>query len=577
MVVGTFSSIVRGALLALIATTLLLTFRSTIALAEATGDVAEEWRALSDALDRNDLSSAHTSVERLELLRRKLGLDSMSRYSEALLLRGKEESEEGDVDASAFLCRSALALSPRHPEVMLHAITLCHRSGVEKKLSQLLGVLFANHDNPLTILRVLRTTWYPLLHALTGGVLFVLVIYLIWHVQRSLSVLKQLMPWRSMVLATVIYIGAVLAPLLFGPLWCLLVWSCLVLLVAPWHRAGVVFAGLTLALWGVSIPLRENLERWLAHPGLAESVELAIGRLDLSHDPVALRRDLELLTKLRNSDSMPRFALARLLGLDGNYEAAELSLQNVAPIYEQQGWVASERATWAFLRRDLKSADVLYGEAERLGQRSAEFYYNISLVKAEMTDLPGARAYFAKALQIDEQRARELSAREVEVSEEQRRFAVPVPLSLSLIWDSVTVPVPGDTQVEEELSGMLMRGSNPFVMILFGGVLLIASLLRGEGKHLIAIKNSRAMYRPPTPIEWLIRIVPGGSWALKGSLVIAMIFCSAFVFLLLPSTSYFPEATYWLYTMAGIKKVYLSTVGVVSVFVVFLGFQIEID
>lgn len=538
--------------------------------------VNERWGALLVALNNHDLSLAHEHVEELSLLRRKLGYDSMSRYSEELILRGRSAYEKGDVDASAFLCKSALALSPRHPEVMLHAITLCHRAGVDRKFSQLYQVLRANYDNPLMLLRVLRTTWYPILHAMTGGVLFVLIIYLVWHIQRSLTVLKQLMPFKSVVLATCVYVGAVLAPMMHGPLWCLTVWSALVLLCAPWHRAGVLFAGLTLALWGVSIPLRENLARWLAYPGLSEAVELATSRLDLSHNLNNVQRQLESLSRTRSKDSMPRFALARLYGLRGEYEKGGEVLGMLDPVYERQGWIASERGTWAFVQGKLDQADKLYQDAERVGQHSAEFLYNVSLLKAELVDLPGTRAYLERARAANKRRTDELASRELEIKVEERRFAVPVPLSLALIWESVSVPVPGDNVIEEEFSNLLMTGSDPLIMMAIGFALLVATLLRGEGKHLLAIKNARNLYKPPAPVEWLIRIVPGGSWALKGSLVAAMVLSAVFVFLLLPSTPYFPEATFWLYNMAGIKQIYLSTVGVITVLVVFIGSQLDL-
>jgi len=495
-----------------------------------------KWREVGDALEQGNLPQASDRLQELNKLKFDTGYESMESFSLSLLNRGYEALSAGKFESAAFFERQAFELSPHSPRVQIKAAWLSRKLGTSVAVSRLFKALVDSWNRPELCVLLMSIVPGRLLWSVTLAVYAVLLIYLVVHMQEILRGIMAYLPPRSRALSGPMATAAVLlVPLYYGPLCTLLVWSLLASFVVQQRKLFVVLCGALLMGWGLYLPLRDQLNR--LHSDSQAKVLLSELGGDFRLD--ALREEgWRTLHRENVSSDVLSLALGVALLRRGEYASAK---EVIAQAEILGGQTAVSRGLLALLavgRGDFKGAQTHFVEAETLGAKSADFYFDFSKVKFALMDTGESKLLLQRAIAVNAPRAKELQEREnLTSSGGIRGYAIIRPslpeLTRALYRNLGTVKTedsaPGAGASAQAWVGLLWLAA--------GAILLALSF-----RPFKAVRRNRgqvyyARFKMPRTVSNAIRWIPGAGWIMQGYESSALILLTLVALAILPLTA----------------------------------------
>jgi len=328
-------------------------------------------------------------------------------------------------------------------------------------------------------LKLVEFSVYPALWTLTILAYLTFALCFSVKIARVKLFVSEFLPGMVGKLLTFIFILAVLfLPILFGPFLSLLTWTLLFFLVMPERRMLPIFASFIFILWGIGIPLKEQLADWHGDADIQSAISV------LDHANVESDQDWKYLWLMeeRPDDVLIQISYSRYLRQNKQFEQALDILSVVEQNIDAPAYIKAERGVVAFLKGDMVSADRYFGEAEALGMGSAEFFFNYSKIKFDLMDVESSKRYFEKALARDRQLTLEMQETEDELGERGINVLVELSPPVSALVSSLSAPAAGVwREVDERFRTIAPQVPGASMMHFFGlgmGLLVCSVLIR---------------------------------------------------------------------------------------------------
>ena len=539
--------------------------------ASVLGEIRSTWLEVTAAVAGNHLKDVHEKLQRIEALRNEAGVADLEEYSIFLLEQAKIalRGAEKDVDTAAFYTRKALQLSPTSPRVAFHAVQLVGVTGVGSSWRQLLSAVFGLKHSPLILASVLGGLLYPVLWAVTLAAYVVYVFYITFWMPDVLRQVAPYFPIKYRGYATPIATGSFLfIPIFFGPIMCLLCWALLLWLVENKRIWPTLLSGVVIGLWGVLIPIRETMMHWLTEPGTAAMLRVSsgvVGSLD--------RFELERLVKARPHDGAAWFIYGQLLRKEGSYQLALEAQHEADKWLGPQPWTLEETGIVQLLLGDTEAAKVSLDKAQKLGLKSAEFYYNLSKVSFEELDTASVRSNLSMAERMDPAVMKILKEREQQLGPDHPASFADIHLPVSVLFGSFFQRRQAEA---DSVAQGIMPGYSSFAFSIIGVSLCALPLFRFRKKK----KRERVSayygeYVVPQTIVILTRLCPGGSWVIAKRPWLAFLSLAVVLVTLMPLIGWpadarifldvFPESILTLGALFAVATLSVSVFSLVSV------------
>lgn len=532
--------------------------------------LARCWDDVVTAIAAHDLRKANDLLIELNKLKMESGFDALDSYSLVLVAHGIDAQRAADKDSATFFANKALQLSPDSPLVLLRSLPLVQYTRVASPFSQVMRIFLKVWHHPYALLALMRYLTYPLLVAFTAGLYIVLLICLTLHVADLLRgfATKLSLPLGGFI-APLIALVVLVVPLWGGPLWSVTVWSLLLWLFVPQRRWLCLYTGVTVALWGMLIPIRENVSLWLDDPGIQTLFQVSSKPLGQSD-----RKRLEDLMVQRPDDAFVAYTYGQLLRRNGEFKAASQAFARAEGLLGLQGWTKAQQGSIAFLQGNAKEADKLYAEAEGLGVTSTEFYFNYSKIKFELLDTAASRDLYTKALNKNTVLTQALKEREDLLGLTHNHAIAEIELPFYRLTSSALVPYP-QTQINgDRLAAMMMRWCSPIGLGIAGLFLLLLFCLDRKQRSRRQQKIFSA-YEAPTVLLSCIRLTPGGALLMAGRSGLCLFLLSIFILMLMPIVEWPHENRGIWELMPNLFPYYICIVMLYSLAVVYIGFLQE--
>jgi hypothetical protein len=213
-------------------------------------------------------------------------------------------------------------------------------------------------------------------------------------------------------------------------------------------------------------------------------------------------------------------------------------------------------------KKDLQSA-------LQKGNESVELLYNYSRISADSLDTAGSREYLLQARSLAPDIVSALQAREEKLGAHHpagyANVRIPFSNLLSTLWDDQYAP-------KAYLSSALLFGQSPFFAIWCGLAFLLLSVISVGAKGKRRLSPYFAGYQPSRMVLYLMRILPGGHWAMRQNPTVAAILFSVGAFFSLPLLGWPSDARWLMVLFPGWAPAYFTVVGSVTLVVVVIGF-----
>lgn len=510
------------------------------------------WQASLDAIREKNLQRINAEVHALETLRMEAGVEGFDEYSLGLLEISKSRLNDSNVEEASFFLRKALQLSPNSSRVLLSALGVAratHTGSASEMLMQALGRIW--HE-PAMLFGLIKRLMYPAAWALTIGIYLSMLFVFCGSMKDLLRAIALVFPpaWRG-------FAGPVLAatilgtPVFLGPLWCISVWSVVIVLTMPTLRWMSILGGLVLVTWGAFIPIRENFALWLDDPGIKESLSVYAGSYGIGADST-----IQHLENIRPDDGFAMYMTGVILRQRGEFDRADKAFLRAELLWGEQPWTKAAQGLVAYLRGNIARADELFRAAEDQGMASAEFYYNYSKIKFEAMDTAASKDYLLMADRKDPLIVELLRSREERLEEGGLKAISEMPIPFTKVLWSGLMPVGEASGAIDEVAGRIVPGVPPPAILIVGVALIFFALIRPEFKRKVRFANYYEGYRPNGVIRILAKIVPGGSWLLIGRAGRGAVVLTVFVALLFPLIGWPIESREIVASMPGVLPMY---------------------
>jgi len=519
-----------------------------------------KWNEVLVALKDQPLKDVNDRLDELNDLRVQLDVSGLEDYSFNLLNRASVALTKNDINAAAFFSKKALQLSPQSPRLLWSSIRVATESGVSSASDHFFRALGATLRSPQVMLHLLKGVTYPALWALTIALLTLLALNFVWHAPAVLvSAGKSISPSFRGIGAPILAFVVLVAPMVFGPLWTVAAWSMVVVVWLPRSRWLAFYGGTIIALWGVVIPLRENLNHWLDDPRVVTMLNAASGIFSSS-----ARADLVSLVKQHPDDGVAQFLIGQVYRRYEQYDQAQAAIQRAESLLGEQPWTKAEQGIIAFLMGKTEQADKLFSEAEQLGLASAEFYFDYSRIKFEQVDVAKSRDYLALAMRANSQVTAQLREREDKFGMKSNRSIAEIKLPIRTILSSGLKPAERDKSRFDLVAQTLMPIGNPISLAVVGGILMLIALMRKSKNGPKRRTATYIGYKPGAAVRFLASSVPGWNQAVSGRSGLGLLMLAGVFFALMPLADWPREAGrvlellpgfQWYYTFAALSIV----------------------
>jgi tetratricopeptide (TPR) repeat protein len=510
------------------------------------------WQSTLDAIRDKNLQRVNAEVHALETLRMEAGVEGFDEYSLGLLEISKNRLLDGNIEETSFFLRKALQLSPNSSRVLISSLGVARATHTGSSSEMLFHAVGRIWHEPAMLFGLIKRLMYPAAWALTIGIYLSMLFVFCGSMKDILRAIALAFPpnWRGYaapVLATII-LGT---PVFLGPLWCVAVWSVVIVLTMPKLRWMSILGGLVLVTWGSFIPIRENFARWLEDPGIKESLSVYAGSYGIGSDAT-----IQHLENVRPDDGFAMYMAGVILRQRGEYDRADKAFLRAELLWGEQPWTKAAQGLVAYMRGNIARADELFQAAEVQGMSSAEFYYNFSKIKFEALDTAASKDYLLKADRKDSIVVELLRGREERLDEGGLKAISEMPIPFTKVLWSGLIPVGEASGSIDDVAGRIVPGVPPPAILIVGVALIIFALIRPEFKRKVRFANYYEAYRPNGIIRIIAKIIPGGSWLLLGRAGRGAVVLTVFVGLLFPLIGWPIESREIVASMPGVLPMY---------------------
>ncbi|MCB0330474.1 MAG: tetratricopeptide repeat protein, partial [Bdellovibrionales bacterium] len=468
------------------------------------------YRTMVEAIEKDSAVELETAFALASSLRDRYGLKNLSEYSRALLT---EASQTADPEDRSALIGYAKALSPSHPFIRYEAAKILEGNANWDSL-KLLGSSFWTY--PSLLIPFLSSLIYPILLALTFAVILTAAYILISYPRQVLRPLARFgfeldLPKRF----AIIVVPAVVVAMFLGPLACL---TCFAILLAPSHRYYFLFAGLLLALWGVLIPVHENVSTWEKSDGMQSVFRI----VEQDQGPGDIYRVYEMF-EARSDDPLVLAALVQLMVREKEYQTALFLLAMIEDLNGERAWTDTNRGVILFIEGKFKEAKEYLESAHDRDRNSAEALFWLSKIEFELLDTDTSTELYSKARKIDEELVKSLE--KIEVAQGQGKGWMGKSFAPPWAFYRASSFVPNDhvkLQSQRKLNHLFYPLS-PGLLVVLGLAILgsaVIALTRRHAEKGHGIEESDEANR-------LVAICPGGSLAASRHTMLSLPFSVA--------------------------------------------------
>ncbi len=556
----------------------LLFFLAGYACAESPGLAVEEaqekdpfaftWQRTREAVSARNLLAVQEEIAALENLKLLLGVRSLESYSAELIEDATDELRAGNLDEASFYVRKAFQLSPQSPYVVLSAFSIAPATGVASR-AELFGKLLSQViSSPLSLFSAAHLFLYPLLWAVTFGIILSILLLLITQCDEVLRAVALRMPLQSRGFLAPLFIAlCVFVPFFFGPLAVLSVTVLMVYLFLPRFRWTAFVGSVVVALWGFVLPLQENVTVWLGDSGVQALLRVYEG----GHQEGDLERLGDLVSR-RPSDGVAIYTYGTLLRRFGKYHEAEKAFLLAEKNLPSPAWTKAQLGMLAFLRSDTQQALEYYEQAESEGLDTAAFYFNFSKIAFDLLDTTRSRELADKARGRDRAFVRELQEREASVGMKDASATAELPLPFDLLYQSALTPVPGVSLLYEKKAASLFQGVSPQALGILGVVLCIVFFFVSAERQARRFQLYYTEYALPASLVVILKLIPGGAWVWAKRPLWAVLILSLVFIALLPLLHWPSEVSQVFELFSFSKRVYLIPFGIFLLGLYYLSF-----
>lgn len=471
--------------------------------------IREVWGDVLQGISERDLKKVHDASSELDTLRVQAGFSDLEDYSLFLSDEGTRRLEMGDIELAAFYAKKALQLSPNSPSVAFRTLPLVHETGVVPLMGQLSFVLSRSWRDPRILLTIVNNLTYLLIWGALFGLYLAFVLHFSYHIKAALTSVARLLPHSVMGLAAPVITFFILAvPCVLGPVWCLGVWSLIVLMLSTQRRWLTFLTGALFVVMAVVIPLREQLGAWLRDEGVQSMLRVSEGAFsDLD------RTRLASMVNRRGGDPVAAYVYGQFLRKHEQWDDAERAFLTAEGLLGQQGWTIAQRGLIQFLKGNPEEASHLFEKAEREGLRTPQLLFNYSKIKFELLDTEGSMQLSLDAQRMDPRFMSEMKQRE-EVLKRKAVAEISLPPHV-VVRESLDLSAPLPSASLDRITHLLKGGS--VRLLLISGVILIALFfVVGEKKRRARFHSYYSRYKPSPFLESFLRFLPGGAWIIVG-------------------------------------------------------------
>jgi len=398
----------------------------------------------------------------------------------ATLLR--QESQRlvtlGKIEDANFVLRQAIEFSSADASLNLafaneSTLPASERSGLTKAAWGMVSSDF------LTLVSWIFSGLFAVLTALTLALIMTVVVFLCHRLHEVYDYLFRVLPrGRRGYLAPVALLLGLVTPLVFGVLGALSCWSLMLMRATSGLRRLPVLVGITSLLWGLAIPVTVMMSE-----ALDSKLVRAVGSLNIGGPlPSGSLPVLAEAIKERPNDPLLQFYYARALLSAGKWVEADKLFQEVQE-RDQGGAVEiatlTNRAAIAYNDNNFSSA-ILMLEKASAKNPTFESLYNLSIAHLAALDTAGHRRAYESLLGLDKKRLERLGkitagGKSPPLYAGLSGFRL-LPLCFKQRSDS---GVAGKSPLPREfaLTGALLLGSSPTLLVLFGLLVMVAGLM----------------------------------------------------------------------------------------------------
>lgn len=516
-------------------------------------EIRRLWKDVLEKVRQNDLQGVQSLTLSIEELKNRAEISSLDDYSLFFISEGLHHLDAGDIDRATFYAQKALQLSPLSPVVALHSLRLVQGTGVAALIPEVVLIVKQIPHHPEVFFHLVRVLIYPALWAVTFGLYLCFIVRFMVHAPVLFSNVAKILPIPVRgIVAPLLVLAALVVPLLYGPLWCLVGWSFFLLCFGEKRRTLPMLAGAVIALWGVMIPVRENLKNWLDDEGMQSVLHVSSGVFSDSDE-----RRIEVLLQRRSQDFVVWYSYGQLLRSMDRFKEAEEAFKKAEAIDPGQPWTIAEQGTVEYLLGNYKNASDLYQRAFASGLDTPRFLFNYSKVKFEALDLEGSKKLVAEVARRDPALANALREREKYLGP---KAMSDVPLPAWTIFKSTwTPPKPLDSEYNAR-SHAVMNGMTPAAEVGAGVLLFLVGLACREAQKRRRSRNLFAKHREHSAVSFLVHCLPGSGWMIQGRSVAMFVTASLAVLAFIPIVGWPGEATLLIDLVPGFRPYYIGLV-----------------
>ena len=522
-------------------------------------------RGVAQVLPTGKVAEIHESLKDVLRLQREAGVSGLHEFSIALLKEAAVRKVKKDSDAARYLLKKAIELSPQSSEVRFNAITLGSSLGEFSSIKAFIEALMLIPSDPSTGVKIIFHTLYPIAWAVTIGVYVAFLIFCFFWIVDLLRQAALFFPIPYRGVAAPIFTGLLLLlPLPLGPVVSVVTWALFLWILDRRRRWAVFAAAMVVLVWGFVSPIRERMGLWLDRPGhkvLLSYFSGALGGAD--------RYLLEQLSKESNAPGAALFAYGQLLRRYGDYSGSLKALDAAERLLPGVSEIASERAVVHALLGNYDAAKKDMESAESGGLTTAEHLYNYSRVAAEALDTAGSREYLLQATSVNESVVKTLRAREDILGTRHpsayANVTLPLTILLGSFWEDTFAP-------KEYKASILALGVSPFVLVAIGLAFLLLFAIPVNTKSKRRLSPYYAGYQPSSVVIYLMRLLPGGPWAMRQNPLLACVLFAIGSFLSMPLIGWPMECRWLMELFPSWAPTYFTIIGVMTLALVIVGF-----
>lgn len=530
--------------------------------------IREVWGEVLEGISEKNLKKVHESCDELDRLRVQAGFADLDDYSIFLANEAGRRLDSGDIETGAFYTKKALQLSPNSPAVAFQTLPLVYETGVVPFRGQLTFVFSKVWYYPRLLLGMLNNLIYLLLWGAILGLYLAFVLHFSYHIKTALTSVARLLPPMVMGSASPLITFFILAtPCVLGPVWCLGIWSLILLMLSTQRRWLTLLTGVVFVVMSLLIPLREQLGAWLRDEGVQSILRISEGAFsDLD------RARLASVVSRRENDPIAPYVYGQYLRKHEQWDDAERAFLKAEALLGHQGWTVAQRGLIQFLKGNSDEAARLFKQAEQEGMRTPEFLFNYSKVKFDLLDTDGSMQLSMEAQRLDPRLMQEMKQRE-EILKREAVAEISLPPSV-IVRGSLNLfaPLPA---ASVERTSMVLKGGGPMLLLVSGLILVVLFFFIGEKKRRARFHSYYSKYRPSPFLESFLRFLPGGAWIIVGRPATASVILSAFFVASLPLIGWPYGSDALFEALPPVKPWYAVILAILWLVVCFVGYAKE--